>query len=170
MSDALDAVDDSKPGVVIEPVDPSAAEAMILIEEYLDEIAATFGYDDTHGSTTADDDFRPPQGCLLLVRDDAGAGAGIGGVRLLDPQTAEVKRMYLRKSLRGRGAGWALLTALEAKAVELGATRGVLDTNETLTSALALYRAAGWQEVDRYNENAEATHWFAKHLADSRPK
>ena len=42
--------------------------------------------------------------------------------------------------------------------------RGVLDTNATLTSALALYRAAGWVEVPAYNDNDEATHWFAKDL------
>jgi ribosomal protein S18 acetylase RimI-like enzyme len=85
-------------------------------------------------------------------------------VRLLDADTAEVKRMWISPSMRGRGAGWALLEALEAAAVQLGATTGVLDTNVTLTSALALYRANGWEEVAPYNDNAEATHWFRKQL------
>ena len=58
-----------------------------------------------------------------------------GAVRLLDPATAEIKRMWLHQSIRGRGAGAALLAALEAAAVELGANRGVLDTHATLTSA-----------------------------------
>jgi GNAT superfamily N-acetyltransferase len=66
--------------------------------------------------------------------------------------------------MRGRGAGRALLHALESAAVELGATTGVLDTNATLTSALALYRVNGWQEVPPYNDNPEATHWFRKQL------
>jgi ribosomal protein S18 acetylase RimI-like enzyme len=72
--------------------------------------------------------------------------------------------MWVSPSIRGRGAGWALLEALESAAVDLGATTAVLDTNRTLTSALALYRAAGWQEVAPYNDNAEATHWFRKAL------
>lgn len=150
--------------VVIEPIDPDADEATTLLAEYMAEIVATFGYDDSHGGPVAAADLAPPNGCLLVVRDDDGSAVGVGGVRLVDPATAEIKRMYLRSSMRGRGAGWALLNALEAKAIELGASRGVLDTNATLTSALALYRAAGWQEVEKYNDNDEATHWFAKDL------
>lgn len=155
-----------RPAVVIEPIGPDSDEVTILLGEYMAEIVASFGYDDAQGSSTSDSDFKPPTGCLLVVRDDDGTAVGIGGVRLLDPATAEIKRMYLRSSIRGRGAGWALLNALEAKAIELGATRGVLDTNATLTSALALYRAAGWVEVPKYNDNEEATHWFAKELND----
>jgi GNAT superfamily N-acetyltransferase len=156
--------DTDRPPVVIEPIDPASTEATALLDEYLAEIVATFGYDDSHGGPVAMTDLEPPNGCLLVVRDD-GTAVGVGGVRLLDPSTAEIKRMYLRSSMRGRGAGWALLNALEAKAIELGASRGVLDTNATLTSALALYRAAGWVEVPKYNDNDEATHWFAKDLS-----
>jgi GNAT superfamily N-acetyltransferase len=151
--------------VTIEPIDPHSAEAESLYDAYLAEITATFGYDSTRGAPSAPEDFTEPDGCLLIVRDENGDGVGCGAVRLLDADTAEIKRMFLRSSMRGRGAGWRLLQALEAKAVELGATRGVLDTNETLTSALALYRAAGWDEVPAYNDNLEATHWFAKELA-----
>ena len=151
-------------GITIEPVDPQSAEAKALLDAYLAEIVASFGYDDRRGSSTTSDEFLEPDGCLLIVRDETGAGVGVGGVRMLDSDTAEVKRMFLRSSMRGRGAGWKLLQALEAKAVDLGASRGVLDTNATLTSALALYRAAGWQEVPAYNDNLEATHWFAKDL------
>jgi GNAT superfamily N-acetyltransferase len=155
----------SRPDITIDPGDPRSAEAAALYEAYLSEIAATFGYDSNRGAASSADDFVSPDGCLLLVKDENGTAVGCGGVRLLDPDTAEIKRMYLRSTMRGRGAGWKLLQALEAKAVDLGATRGVLDTNETLTSALALYRAAGWEEVPAYNENLEATHWFAKDLS-----
>jgi len=150
--------------ITIEPADATSKEAAALYDAYHAEIVAAFGWDASRGGASSADDFVPSGGCLLIVRDETGTAAGCGGVRLLDPQTAEIKRMYLRPTLRGRGAGWRLLQALEAKAVELGASRGVLDTNETLTSALALYRAAGWQEVPAYNDNLEATHWFAKDL------
>jgi GNAT superfamily N-acetyltransferase len=154
------------PAITIEPVDPTSAEAEALYDDYHAEIVASFGYDSSRGGASSSEDFLEPDGCLLVVRDETGTAVGCGGVRLLDPDLAEIKRMFLQPSLRGRGAGWQLLQALEAKAVELGATRGVLDTNETLTSALALYRAAGWQEVPAYNDNLEATHWFSKELTD----
>jgi GNAT superfamily N-acetyltransferase len=151
-------------GITIEPADAHSAEVQALLESYLAEIQAAFGYDDTHGAPTEPAEFAPPNGQFLVVRDRTGTATGCGGVRLLDPGTAEVKRMWLHPSMRGRGAGGKLLNALEAEAVALGARRGVLDTNATLTTALALYRAAGWLEIENYNDNDEATHWFAKEL------
>ncbi len=153
-----------KPPVTIEAVDPRSSEARDLVASYLAEIQKTFGYDTTRAVPVTDEDFDPPTGTFLVVRDERGAAVGCGAVRLVESGTAEVKRMWVSPSIRGRGAGWALLEALEAAAVGLGATVGVLDTNATLTSALALYRAAGWQEVAPYNDNAEATHWFRKEL------
>jgi GNAT superfamily N-acetyltransferase len=155
---------DGKDNVVIEPADPQSTEAQALLASYFDEVRAAFGYSPDNAAPAEPDEFVPPGGRFLVVRDENGTPQGCGGVRLLDPDTAEVKRMWLHPSMRGRGAGWALLAALEAEAVALGAHRGVLDTNATLTSALSLYRAAGWSEVPAYNENSQATHWFAKDL------
>jgi GNAT superfamily N-acetyltransferase len=153
-----------RPAVVIEPIDARSAEARELVASYIAEIEKTFGYDSTRAVPVTDDDFDPPNGVFLVVRDEGGVAVGCGAVRLLDADTAEVKRMWVSPTVRGRGAGWALLEALEAAAAGLGATSGVLDTNATLTSALALYRAAGWREVAPYNDNPEATHWFRKVL------
>ncbi|HWA67251.1 MAG TPA: GNAT family N-acetyltransferase [Mycobacteriales bacterium] len=155
---------EDRQGLVIEPADAGSEEARELVAAYLAEVQKAFGYDASRGGAVSEADFVAPNGRFLVVRDERGSAVGCGSVRLLDPSTAEVKRMYLSPALRGRGAGWALLEALEAAAVELGASVGVLDTNATLTSALALYRAAGWQEVPAYNDNAEATHWFRKEL------
>jgi GNAT superfamily N-acetyltransferase len=146
------------------PADPFADESQQLLASYLDEVRAAFGYSPENDAPAVADEFVPPAGQFLVLREADGTPRGCGGVRLLDAETAEVKRMWLDPSMRGRGAGWALLSALEAEAVALGARRGVLDTNATLTSALALYRAAGWVEVPAYNENTQATHWFAKDL------
>jgi GNAT superfamily N-acetyltransferase len=149
--------------LAIELADPHSAEVAWLLASYLAEIEATFGYDDAHGAPTDPDEFVPPQGAFLVVRDGA-AATGCGGVRLLPDGAAEIKRMWLHPSLRGRGAGRKLLEALETEAVTLGARRAVLDTNATLESALALYRAAGWVETEKYNDNDQATHWFTKDL------
>jgi GNAT superfamily N-acetyltransferase len=156
---------EDRAGIRIEPADSRSDEARELVASYIAEIQKTFGYDTTRAVPVTDEDFDPPHGRFLVIRDERGAGVGCGAVRLLDPTTAEVKRMWVSPTMRGRGAGWALLEGLEGAAVELGATKGVLDTNVTLTSALALYSAAGWQEVPAYNDNPEATHWFAKDLS-----
>lgn len=150
----------------IERVDAHSDEARGLVQAYVDEIAATFPHGfDPDASVSADpDEVTPPHGAFLVVRDDDGTPVGCGAVKLLDPTTAEVKRMWLHPSTRGRGAGRLLLAALEDTARQLGATRGVLDTNETLTAAIALYERTGWRATAPYNDNAYATHWFAKDL------
>ena len=151
----------------IEHADASSAEAQGLLGAYFAELARTFpdGFDPNAGSTTADPvEISPPQGIFLVLREDDGDAVGCGGVKLLTPSKAEIKRMWLHPSTRGRGLGALLLDALESAARELGATEGVLDTNATLAAALALYRLHGWREVPSYNDNPYATHWFAKEL------
>jgi len=151
----------------IEPADASSEESQSLLAAYFDELARTFpdGFDPNAGSTNDDPaEISPPRGVFLVVRDGDGTAIGCGGLKLLDEHTAEVKRMWLHSSTRGRGLGALLLDALEAAARDLGATRGVLDTNATLEAALSLYRLHGWREVPSYNDNPYATHWFAKEL------
>jgi hypothetical protein len=42
-----------------------------------------------------------------------------------------------------------------------------LDTNESLTEARALYTSCGYREVDPFNDNPYAHHWFEKPVARS---
>jgi GNAT superfamily N-acetyltransferase len=150
----------------IEAADASSDEAVRLVQAYVDEIAATFpGGFDPDASVSADPaEMTPPRGCFLVVRDGGGAAIGCGGVKLLDAHTAEIKRMWLAPTARGHGLGARLLAALEQAARDLGADQGRLDTNGQLEAAIALYRRNGWRDVAPYNDNAYATHWFAKEL------
>ncbi len=91
---------------------------------------------------------------------------GCGGIRLLDAERAEVKHLYLRERARGAGHGRSLLTELERQAALLGARVAVLDTNASLAAAQGLYRTSGYREIPAYNDNPNATHWFAKDLGD----
>jgi GNAT superfamily N-acetyltransferase len=108
-------------------------------------------------------ELAPPTGVLLLARVD-GAPAGLGGVRHLDTEVAEVKSMYLVPAHRGRGLARQLLTRLEEVAREHGCRASRLDTSAYLTAAVALYRAAGYHEVPDYNANPKADLWFEREL------
>jgi ribosomal protein S18 acetylase RimI-like enzyme len=72
--------------------------------------------------------------------------------------------MWVHERCRGMGVGRRLLEALEAEAVEAGRLRVVLDTNGVLGEAIAMYRRLGYVDIDRYNDNPYAQHWFEKHL------
>ena len=112
--------------------------------------------------------FVPPQGLFLLVIDDDGTAVGTGGIRSIPDRdgerTMEVKHVWLEPPARGRGWSKLLMAELERAAVVAGAKWLVLDTNESLTVAQALYRGLGYAEVPRYNENPNATHFFAKRV------
>lgn len=110
-------------------------------------------------------DLVPPNGVLLLARvgDEP---AGIGGVRHLDTEVAEIKSMFVSPAHRGLGLGRRILDRLHRIAAERGCRAVRLDTSDYLTEAIGLYRAAGYTEVPAYNENPKASLWFERLLVD----
>ncbi|MDF3148549.1 MULTISPECIES: GNAT family N-acetyltransferase [unclassified Streptomyces] len=110
------------------------------------------------------DELQPPKGTLLVARY-AGEPAGSAGVRLLDADTAELKRVFLHEPMRGKGGGQTLVRAAEATARSLGATRMILDTRHDLTEARTLYTRLGYEETAPHNDDIYAEHWFSKDLA-----
>jgi GNAT superfamily N-acetyltransferase len=125
------------------------------------------GFDVDEGLLDAPARFDPPNGAFVIAIDDGGAVVACGGVQVLDDLdggTAEIKRMWVDPARRGAGVGRRLLARLEDEAGRLGCRRVVLDTNGVLTEAIALYRAAGYVEIDRYNDNPFAERWFEKRI------
>ncbi|MEU1215401.1 GNAT family N-acetyltransferase [Streptomyces sp. NPDC005791] len=83
---------------------------------------------------------------VWIARDAERVAGTIGLVRAALPNArhrAEVAKLVVRPSARGRGVGRALLTAVEQAAAAEGLTLLVLDT-ETGSDAERLYRSAGW--------------------------
>lgn len=88
----------------------------------------------------------PPAGSFYLVRID-GELAGMGGLRRLDAQRAEIKRVYFRPAFRGRKLGETMLERLLADAKAFGYAAVCLDTAPFMHAAHRLYEAHGF--VDR---------------------
>ncbi len=96
--------------------------------------------------------YAPPDGTLFLAID-AGRAIGCGGLKRHDATTAEMKRVYLDPSGRGKGAGRAIVEAILAAARAKGYSAICLDTLPHLVEAQALYRKLGFVEIPRYNDN-----------------
>ncbi len=93
----------------------------------------------------------PGDGAFLVAwLDDAAVGCG--AVRRLDETTAEIKRMYVDPSVRGRGIGRALLDALEREARLVGVKTIVLETGTRLASAIKLYVAMGYAPIPLFGD------------------
>lgn len=69
-----------------------------------------------------------------------------------------------QSGVAGSGARLPTVAPLEAVAVELGYETVRLDTNGTLTDAIALYERAGYRRIARYNDNPYAQVWLEKSL------
>jgi GNAT superfamily N-acetyltransferase len=147
----------------VRPDDPAVAP---LFDPFIREADGPLDVDLNIEAEIADGpprDLAPPGGVLLLVRVD-GMPAGLGGIRHLEPEVAEVKTMYVDPAHRGKGIARAILAELEAIARAHGCRATRLDTSDYLTGAVALYRAAGYTEVPSYNDNIKANLWFERQL------
>ncbi|MFI9009380.1 GNAT family N-acetyltransferase [Actinosynnema sp. NPDC053489] len=147
-----------------EPVDSPVAVA--VIRTYLtDIIGRYYGRPATPAEVDraiADD----PTDDLVafFVGRRGGAVRGCVGFRLVDRETAEMKRMFVDPAARGTGGGAALLAAVEEAAVSFGASAIRLDTRTDLVEARALYAKHGYREVSPFNDDRYAEHWFEKRL------
>ena len=87
---------------------------------------------------------------LLLAAERAGRIVGTVqvGIRQLpnQPHRADVRKLLVRESERGRGLARALMTAAETEAVRCGKTVLVLDT-ATGSAAETVYERLGWQRA-----------------------
>lgn len=86
----------------------------------------------------------------ILTATLAGVDAGIGVLKPISPEVAEVKRMYVRPEARGRGVARALIEALLSEARSIGYRTVRLDSPGFMTAAHALYRSVGFGECEPY--------------------
>jgi len=97
-----------------------------------------------------------------------GCPAGCGAIKLLEPGTGEVKRMYTIPKLRSRGVASAILKELEGWARETGCVRCVLETGTMLPDAVKLYQSRGYMQIPNYGQyqGMERSICFEKRLSN----
>ncbi len=125
-----------------------------LFVEYAESLGFSLcfqGYDQE--LATLPGDYAPPHGCLLLATE-GGEAAGCVGVRRLDAERCEMKRLYVRPAFRGTGWGKKLAAAAIAAARKAGYRRMMLDTLPNMKEARALYLSLGFAACEPYYDNA----------------
>ena len=152
--------------ITIEPEDPTTDDARWCIEQYYAELEQRFdgGFDPARSIPADPAELTPPSGLQLVARRRE-QPLGCGALKLHGDEPAELKRMWVSPEARGLGLGRRLLRELEQRAADAGARAIRLETNGSLTEAIALYRASGYDEVAPFNDEPYAHHWFEKELA-----
>ena len=142
-------VPDPTLSITAEPFDsPDARRLIAALDAALAEL---YPPEQRFGPNLKAEHLDGGRGTFLVARDGVRA-VGCGAVRLLDPTTAEVKRMYVEPDHRGRGIGWTVLASLETAARGLGVQRCVLETGTHQEAAISLYRRAGFTQVECWGE------------------
>ncbi len=124
-----------------------SADAARLREAQRVELDARYGNDNHEPG-------EPPSAAsvsvFLVARDSAGTAVGCGGLRLLDPGSAEIKRMYVTPSARGTGVAVAILRALEHQAREAGVRTLLLETGTAQPEAMRFYEREGYHRIENF--------------------
>ncbi len=127
----------------------SAPESRALIDALNAELSGLYPEPGATHFGLDPEEVTGARGAFLVVYL-ADEPVGCGAVRMLDGETAELKRMYVAPGARGTGLGRRLVDALEAEARARGALRLVLETGVRQAAALALYRACGFRPIPLY--------------------
>ncbi len=102
-----------------------------------------------------------PCGRLYLAYYE-GALAGCIGLRKIDAENCEMKRLYVRPQFRGKHIGKYLVEHIIRDAKEIGYSYMLLDTLPFLQGAIHMYRKYGFYEISSYNDSPMDTSIYMK--------
>lgn len=110
------------------------------------ELAERDGED--HGFYSQFNSVNEIQYAVLAIEGQEPIGSG--GLKMMNENCIEIKRMYVKASRRGSGIAILILHELEAWARELGYTSCRLETGKRQPEAIAFYRKSGYHQIDNY--------------------
>jgi DNA-binding MarR family transcriptional regulator/GNAT superfamily N-acetyltransferase len=147
---------------------PTTPDARWCFDQYFAELDSRFdgGFDPELSISACAQELTPPSGLLILGRV-RGRPVGCGALKFHKKKPAELKRMWIAQSARGLGVGRRLLAELERYARKAGVKVLRLETNRSLSEAIHLYRSSGYVEVEAFNAEPYAHHWFEKQLVSA---
>lgn len=102
----------------------------------------------------------------VLIASVEGVAVGCAGLKAYSDSDVEIKRVWVDPEFRGNHISTAMMDALEAKAVELGFRRAILQTRPQMEEAVHLYTKRGYVLIDNYPpyDKLDGAICFAKEL------
>jgi ribosomal protein S18 acetylase RimI-like enzyme len=104
-------------------------------------------------------------GGAFIIAETQGRIVGMGALRRVNGETAEIKRMRVQPEFQGQGLGTRMLKLLESKAKEFGYVKLILDTSLLQQAALHIYSKYGYKEYKRGELGGLTTVWMEKDIS-----
>jgi putative acetyltransferase len=123
---------------------PDQADIVALLQAADDWYATLYPAESNHLLDVST--LQQPDIAFFVARENDGNLLGFGAVANRGSY-AEIKRMYLAPSARGRKLGRRILEALETHAAQRGQACFRLETGIHQPEAIGLYRSHGYQEI-----------------------
>ena len=111
---------------------------------------------------------KPDKRSYFVLVDEA--DTVLGGVGLAEfegfPDCAELQKLYLDDSFKGRGLSYEMMKKVETAARELGYKHMYLETHNNLGAAIHLYEKCEYREIERPETVVHSTmnRFFLKEL------
>lgn len=129
---------------------PNSEIASTLIRELSSELGAVYGHDGSAAFSPNDVTVARSAFVIAFLNSKA---VGCGALRpMKDTNTAEIKRMYVRKDARGQGISRHILSKLEELARDYNYERVILETGTLQTEAINLYESAAYKRMACYGQ------------------
>jgi putative acetyltransferase len=140
---------------VIAPDDPRRDDVHALLEQHLAFARSVTPPEHVHALDL--EGLLDPSVTFFSIRAD-GELLGVGALKQLDPDHAEVKSMHTATPARRRGVGRAMVDYLLAVAAQRGARRVSLETGtmDAFAPARALYAEAGFASCGPFGDYEES--------------
>lgn len=126
-------------------------EFIQLVEQLDRELAERDGAD--HAFYDQFNKIRGIKYSVVLLEE--GMAQGCGALKEFDPDSMEIKRMFVLPARRGCGLASRILQELEEWACELNYKRTVLETGKRQHEAIRLYEKSGYNRIPNYGQYAE---------------
>ncbi|WSF60597.1 bifunctional helix-turn-helix transcriptional regulator/GNAT family N-acetyltransferase [Streptomyces sp. NBC_01352] len=149
--------------ITVTLVPGASPDARACLEAYAADLDVRFpeGFDES--ALVRPEEVSGDAGAFFVAYEES-RPVGCGALRRLEPRVGEIRHVWVHREARRLGLARRLLAALEGEAAARGFDVVRLDTHAALKEAQAMYRACGYREIPRYDDNVYAAHWFEKRL------
>ena len=129
------------------------SEAKVLFLEYAKELSIDLCFQNFDKELIEiATQYNSPSGVLLLLKNK-NESVGCVGLRKINDEISEMKRMYIRKNFRGKGLSKKLIERLLSHAKQMQYKSLRLDTLPQMKEAISLYVSFGFKETKPYRFN-----------------